>query len=281
MTDDDELRERERELLAAYRDHHAMPAERRDRVWASLVAGVPPGGGGSALESASEPWVAAPSLAAKTSARPALIAGLLVAAGITLVVLGLAGSQGDPAPELALAPESATNRSELQPEPFVEVAAPNLAAPHLAAPNLAAPNLAAPPEPTPKLAAPPEPTPKLAAPPEPTPKPRARKPIVTPSPSPSPSLGRERELIEQAHAALAKGDTATALARLDEHARDYAEGVFAEEREALDAIVRCKAGELEAGRASAAHFLARHPQAVLGARVRRACNLEGSASEVP
>lgn len=274
MTDDDELRERERELLAAYRDHHAMPAERRDRVWASLVAGVPPGGGGSALESASEPWVAAPSLAAKTSARPALIAGLLVAAGITLVVLGLAGSQGDPAPELALAPESAsaTNRSELQPEPFVEVAAPKLAAP-----NLAAPKLAAPPEPTPKLAAPPEPTPKLAAPPEPTPKPRARKPIVTPSPS----LGRERELIEQAHAALAKGDTATALARLDEHARDYAEGVFAEEREALDAIVRCKAGELEAGRASAARFLARHPQAVLGARVRRACNLEGSASEVP
>jgi outer membrane protein assembly factor BamD (BamD/ComL family) len=115
---------------------------------------------------------------------------------------------------------------------------------------------------------------------------RARKRDA--SSEPTPSLGRERELIEQVHAALAEGDTASARAHLDAHARDYAEGVFVQEREALVAIVDCKAGELARGRTLADEFLRAHPHAVLAARVRRACQLdsptqigEGSEPEAP
>lgn len=264
---DTELGSRERDLLDAYRDHHAMPAASRARVGASLAGGPggPGGGEGSAIESASEPWVrGSGAVAASGWSRPALVAaaGLLVAAGITLIVLGVASSARDPVARV----EVSTG------DPVARVGAAT-----------AEPTRVPEPMPEPLAAAPPtlafEPIPEsLAA--APRPRARARQPKLAP-PVTVPSLGRERELIEQAHAALAKGDTEAALAALDEHARSFASGVFAEEREGLDAITRCKAGQLELGKARAQDFLDRHPRAVLAARVRRTCAIEGSPSEGP
>jgi hypothetical protein len=258
---DTELGSRERDLLDAYREHHAMPAASRTRVWASL-AGPGGGGGGSAIESASEPWVAAGGGAVAVSgwSRPSLVAaaGLLVAAGITLIVLGIGGPSGDRGESVAVV-EPRVPASE--PEPVIE---PPSEPARVAAPRLV------------EVTMPEKTLEPIAEPPRP--RARARKsapePIVTIS---SPS--RERELIESAHAALAKGDTAAALAALDEHARDFAQGVFVEERQALDAIARCKSGDLEQGQVRARTFLDEHPRAVLATRVRRACELEGAPSE--
>ncbi len=274
MTDnrvDTEFGARERALLDAFRDHHAMPAEARARVWAGLAGpmGGPGGGsegGGSAIESASEAWLAPTRVAAARGwSRPALVAGagLVLAAGLTLLVLGsktgeaIDGVSADASAPAAIEPVAI--------DPTSKVAEPSSLAPS-SPPRIAAPVL----EPI-------EPAVNAAKPITTTPRPRAR---VLDSTQAS-SLGRERALIERAHAALAKAESEAALAALDEHAREFPQGVFAEEREALDAIARCKGGQLELGRAHARAFLDQHPRAVLAGRVRRACLIEGSASELP
>lgn len=262
---DHELGSRERDLLDAYRDHHAMPATSRARVWTSL-AGPGGGGGGSAIESASEPWLAAGGggVAAGGWSRPSLVAaaGLLVAAGITLIVLGSLGPSVEERGESVALVEPRSGESAPANEPE---------------PPLVEPARVAAPRPVEAAVSTPEPT-LEPSPESPRPRARNRKPAPTPIAA-APIPGRERELIEQAHAALAKGDTEAALALLDEHARDFAQGVFAEERQALDAIARCKSGDLEQGRTRAQTFLDEHPRAVLAARVRRTCDLEGAPSE--
>ncbi|MFV8749151.1 hypothetical protein ACNOYE_01225 [Nannocystaceae bacterium ST9] len=270
----DELDSRERGLLDAYRDHHAMPAEARERVLAGLIGPLgPSGGGGSAIDSAAEPWVTASEgvVAANGWSRPSWVAGagLLVAAGITLIVLGVGGAwkrdRGEPlVVESGHAAPVASTTIDAAPELPAKPSEPANVQPIVE------------PEPTPLA----ESTSLAEASPRSL-RPRARAREAAPTKLASPSLGRERELIEQAHAALAEGDTAAAIAVLDEHARDFAEGVFAEERDGIAAIARCKAGQLELGQARAHEFLAAHPRAVLAGRVRRTCNLEGSASEVP
>lgn len=257
------LDEHEHALLSAYREQHAMPSERRERVWASLVAGVPPGGGESALASSTEPWLASSGATAAKSTRPALLTGLLVAASLTLALIGWSSVREREAGEPAQASADAGVHAS-EPAPLPVAAPPRAATPMPAAPRV-------------ELAAPREPI-ATTTPSEPAPRPRARPRNA--SAEPTPSLGRERELIEQVHTALAEGDTATARAHLDEHARDYAEGVFVQEREALAAIVDCKSGALERGRELAEEFLRAHPHAVLAARVRRACKLDlGSPSD--
>lgn len=267
-----ELDEHAHELLSAYREHHAMSDERRERVWASLGAGVPPGGG-SALASASEPWVANHGATITETTRPALVSGLLVAASLCLAVIGwssLREREREPSPHA-----DASSASEVEVEPPTVAALPGSHEIPAIPPAISEPNTR-PPAP---VSAASEPERDRVT----QPRVRARKPGTTSEPTPS--LGRERELIEQVHAALAEGDTATARARLDTHARDYPDGVFVQEREALDAIVRCKAGELERGRELADAFLRAHPHAVLGARVRRTCKLveidEGSGGGGP
>lgn len=260
---DNELGSRERDLLDAYREHHAMPAASRARVLASLSGGVGPGGGGgSAIEVAAGNGA----VAASGWSRPSLVAaaGLLVAAGITLIVLGIGGpSPGDGAESIANADEPRAGES-------VHASAPDLVVLEPAEPaRVAAPLPIEIQAPEPAL----DPIPE-----SPRPRARARKSVPAPIVAAS-NPGRERELIEAAHAALGRGDTKAALASLDEHARDFAKGVFAEERDALDAIARCKSGDLERGRARAQTFLDEHPRAVLAARVRRTCDLEGVPGE--
>lgn len=272
------LDEHEHALLSAYREQHAMPSERRERVWASLVAGVPPGGGESALASSTEPWLASSGVAAAKSTRPALLTGLLVAASLTLALIGWSSLREHEAGEPTQASADAGVHAS-EPAPLPVAAPPRAATPMPTAPRV-------------EPAAVREPIVTAPSEPEPTPRPRPRARPRTTSPEPTASLGRERALIEQVHAALAEGDTASARARLDEHARDYAEGVFVQEREALAAIVECKSGALERGRELADEFLRAHPHAVLAARVRRTCKLdlgspsdaridEGSSDEAP
>ncbi|PCC73595.1 hypothetical protein SAMN02745121_07343 [Nannocystis exedens] len=64
-----------------------------------------------------------------------------------------------------------------------------------------------------------------------------------------PDLAAERRLLEAAQAALQRGATAAALARLDEHGRRFAHGLLADEREVLRVLALCaehRADEAEA-----------------------------------
>ncbi len=252
-----ELGARERDLLAAYRDHHAMPGESRQRVWASLTGGSIGSGsiGSTRVTTGSRAW---------------LVAGAgLVIAGLTLLVLGgpwrTDPERSDPERSEPDRREPTTENLAVSLGPSTPASSPELAAIRLEPTPVAAPPLVILPEPRPNRA--------LAR--------DRNSPAETSDPNPTlHGLARERELIEQAHAALAKGELSAALTALDEHAREFDKGVFAEEREGLDAIARCKGEDFEVGRTRALAFLARHPQAVLAARVRRTCKLsEGSVNE--
>ncbi len=88
------------------------------------------------------------------------------------------------------------------------------------------------------------------------------------------TLAAERELIARAWRALAHGDTAAALAAVGEHARRFDAGLLAPEREAVEAIARCRNEEAGApGRAQAFHRA--HPRSPLADRVDEACGTTG------
>jgi hypothetical protein len=106
------------------------------------------------------------------------------------------------------------------------------------------------------------------APPRAQPRPRrvVERRAVAPTTS---ALVQETALLRDADRALRAGDTATALARLDEHATRFPRGVLAPERAAERFVVMC---ELHAADPRAVgQFLATHPGSLLAARVRRAC----------
>jgi hypothetical protein len=90
------------------------------------------------------------------------------------------------------------------------------------------------------------------------------RPVAT---DPARTLAAETALLRDADRALRAGDTATALARLDEHAERYPNGALAPERVAERLIVLCSLGVADPH--AVARFLdVRSP---LAARVRRAC----------
>ena len=90
------------------------------------------------------------------------------------------------------------------------------------------------------------------------------------APVTDPSLDAELSLIEDAHAALARGDLAGAEAELTRHARRHARGRLAPEREALRVEVLAAQGDRVAAEEARARFHARFPRSVLGAAVDRA-----------
>lgn len=90
------------------------------------------------------------------------------------------------------------------------------------------------------------------------------------APVTDPSLDAELSLIEDAHAALARGDLAGAEAELTRHARRHARGRLAPEREALRVEVLAAQGDRAAAEEARARFHARFPRSVLGAAVDRA-----------
>jgi hypothetical protein len=83
------------------------------------------------------------------------------------------------------------------------------------------------------------------------------------------TLAEETTLLRDADRALRAGDTATALARLDEHAARFPRGALAPERSAERLIVLCELGTADPRAVS--QFLAARADAPLAARVRRAC----------
>ncbi len=81
----------------------------------------------------------------------------------------------------------------------------------------------------------------------------------------------ELQLIKRAKAELDQGHPSTARDMLDEHARSFPRGAFAEEREGLRAIALCRSGEVKRGRQAAERLTQSGSDSVLAARIRRAC----------
>jgi hypothetical protein len=77
------------------------------------------------------------------------------------------------------------------------------------------------------------------------------------------ALAAERSLLEVARTALSRGDTASALASLDEHVKKFPGGQLTEEREALYVQALARAGRLDEAKARAAKFAKRFPQSML------------------
>jgi hypothetical protein len=98
------------------------------------------------------------------------------------------------------------------------------------------------------------------------------KPHVDPPPSVAPpSIGEETALLMGAQTAIREGDSARALALLDEHARRFPTGMLAEERDASRVLALCAAGRTSEARELAGKFLAAHPRSPAASRVRNSC----------
>jgi hypothetical protein len=83
-------------------------------------------------------------------------------------------------------------------------------------------------------------------------------------------LAEETALLGSANAALRAGDSARALALLDDYDRRYPAGIMREEVLATRIIARCQLDTRDAT-AGADAFLARHPRSPLAPRVRSSC----------
>jgi hypothetical protein len=84
------------------------------------------------------------------------------------------------------------------------------------------------------------------------------------------SLAAERALIEQARTALAREQSATALAVLERHARDFPQGELEEERESLQVQALVRLERYDQARKIAARFHRRFPRSIFGAVVDEA-----------
>ena len=88
--------------------------------------------------------------------------------------------------------------------------------------------------------------------------PRRAEPVAPATRSPR----RERTLIDDARAALSRGDLFRAEQALHRHAREFPDGLFLEERSALEVFLLVKSGQAEAGKVAATAFRARFPNSV-------------------
>lgn len=84
------------------------------------------------------------------------------------------------------------------------------------------------------------------------------------------ALEQERRLLEPARTALARGLTPQALELLEKHEQQFANGVLAEERDALWVQALSVAGQPEAARARARRFRAAYPDSLFMPVVERA-----------
>lgn len=92
---------------------------------------------------------------------------------------------------------------------------------------------------------------------------------VRPKPAPTASAPPEATLLARAHAELLRGSAADALATTNEHAKAYAHGAFAQEREviAIEALVAL--GRRDEARRRAAAFGVDYPGSSHAARISR------------
>lgn len=230
-----------------------------ERAWLlmqqRLVDGPPPMelGGGSTIAAARARWIAT---------------GIAVAAVLVIAVGAASWSAGWLAGVDARAPEEApysTTRSE----PSEDTAA-------VQEPAIRTEPQPVVPEPQPEPATLVERDPPAAKPTKPTKSTRRAEPEPEPSASApkTTTLAAEMRLLGRANAALRSGDPASALAVLDEHARDFADGQLAPEREYKRAIALCELGRAAKARAVAAAFVKAHPRSPLRSKAESVCREE-------
>lgn len=142
------------------------------------------------------------------------------------------------------------------------------------APRVAVPRWSSVPEPT--TPEPPGAETEPRAPPS-VPVPRARKatgeprgPAARDAEPSRDALAEQTRMLLGAREALAAGDPAEALRRLERLAKRFPAGALEPERLAYEAIARCR---LDPSAAAAERFLARHPTSPHAARVRAACGM--------
>jgi hypothetical protein len=83
-------------------------------------------------------------------------------------------------------------------------------------------------------------------------------------------LSAERILLDEARTALAQGDTARAIDRLDRHRRTFAVPLLGEERDAMWIQALVKAGRYDEARTRAAAFRRRTPDSIFSSMVESA-----------
>ena len=99
----------------------------------------------------------------------------------------------------------------------------------------------------------------------------SRAPEQRAQPLKAAGLEQETALMEQAQAALRRGDAQRALALLAEHTWLFPKGHLSEARDVARIDALCKAGYAEQARARAEHFLATRAHSPFAARVRASC----------
>lgn len=210
-------------LLVAER--HAVPsAAALERVWSRVAgaAGHVPTGGGGTG-------------GAVANGTGAWLAAHPIGVGVTMFVLGGAAGAGLHAFLQTRAPPQVI---------YVERAAPPLASATPALPSAPAPLVASSSSATPTVPA--------------VPRGSARA-VASAGAS---SLPAERALLDDARTALASGDAAGALSRLDDHARRFPQGQLGEEREALAIQALVAEGRGDEARVRAARLRAASPNSL-------------------
>lgn len=261
------------DLFAAERARPSTRDDRRGRVRDRLGAtlGIPAlsggGGGGDTGPTGGGPSIPAAPIAAGATGAAANAAAASVAAGAAGAGTKLAATI---AAVLALGGAAVVGARALHSEP-TPLAASVASAASDAAP--VAPVTNAPNAPTGDPAATSAPAPRA----DPAPVATADEPAPAPTtsaaaaPSSAPDAGApgrdvdlatERELLDSARAAIARGQGSAAIALLERHAKDFARGRLGEEREALWIRALVASGRIDDARARAARFKRSFPRSL-------------------
>jgi hypothetical protein len=247
MSEDDRLTPELQSLLAAEREASGPDAGARERVSRRLAQtlGVTLAAAGASAAATSGAQAALPkALVGKSLGAKLLVAALVGGVGVGGVVTTVTLLRH----HAARSAHRATIAPPVAPAPPVTPAPP---APPVAASPVAAPSLAAPePSPPSEAAVPPRAEPHRA--------PRHG------------DLAAERALLTDARAAMQASDAPRALALLDDHARRFAHGQLAEERDAMRVGALWLAGDRDSARRRAEEFARRHPDSLFLPSVERA-----------
>lgn len=244
---DDGLSPAVRAALAALRAEDELAAGVKDRMWSRLAA---------AAAADDLPDMSQSACPKDQARRRGVLVGLAIAAALTLTVLGLqhAARPVARAEHGEAAAYGGSGAAERATQPTGGAPTPSTARTTAPVPEDMSPTTARDDEPRPGA-------------------PSRRRPLDDrPAADASASaLAAEAALLQRAQTALAADDAAAALALLEQHAREYAGGVLAQERAALRVVALCTAGREHEGRAEAANFLRAHAGSVHAERVRSAC----------
>lgn len=270
LTPDDEA------LISAARGGLEATPEDQARVKRKLFAQIGIGAGiaGSAISTSTAASAGAAAGAATTAT---VVAGTTLTTKLFLavVLIGTAGGAiaiehhaTSPAPA---APTTIASAAPVQNAVPIPPPPPEVAPVITAAIPIPSANPSPSPNPIQKPSPTPNPTPNAIATPmaaiteTPTP------PQVTAVPTGPTTVDAEAALLRNADAALKSGDAPGALALVDQHAKQFPNGILAEERDAERIVVLCALGRTDEARAAGAAFLRARPRSPLASRVRASC----------